>query len=178
VANQGAKVNVVEVKGGSGGFVSTGRPLIKDGFIQLIRPTSRKIESSFNIGDKLKCDFGNSGNKFWAEQLKPFVVVSDIKYHSSGIPKLKFEGIDSYFFENDFSIYHPEPLFTKEDRKTIFELEAERFAWSKATFGEATALAGMHKLIGEAKEIIADIECGTREPIEYADALMVYFRLF
>lgn len=58
---------------------------------------------------------------------------------------------------------------------SIFELEAERYKWSFETFTDATALSSLYKLIGEAREIEADILNGVRNPIEYADVLMCLF---
>ena len=60
-------------------------------------------------------------------------------------------------------------------KKSIIELEKERFAWSLKTFPEATAISSLRKLETEIEEIEVDIVEGHREPIEYADALMCLF---
>ncbi|MBO0950897.1 dATP/dGTP pyrophosphohydrolase domain-containing protein [Fibrella forsythiae] len=59
--------------------------------------------------------------------------------------------------------------------KSITELEAERFAWSRETFTEATAISSLRKLESEIKEIEADILKGNDPTTEYADALMCLF---
>lgn len=57
----------------------------------------------------------------------------------------------------------------------IIKLEAERLAWSKEKFPEATDVSSIKKLIGEAGEILQDLRDGKREPHEYADCLMCLF---
>ncbi len=55
------------------------------------------------VGDKVMCLFGNSGNKFWCEQLTPAVTVSKIIRHRDKPNELIFEEIpDERFYENDF----------------------------------------------------------------------------
>jgi hypothetical protein len=62
-----------------------------------------------------------------------------------------------------------------ENKKTIFELEEERYAWSLATFPEASALGSIQKLKEETLEIEKNIIDGERDVTEYADALMCLF---
>lgn len=62
-----------------------------------------------------------------------------------------------------------------ENKKTIFELEEERYAWSLATFPKASAIGSLNKLRDEVDEIEENINEGKRDVIEYADALMCLF---
>src|SRR5689334_6659330 len=57
----------------------------------------------------------------------------------------------------------------------ILKIEEERFAWSKKTFIEATAISSLRKLEQEIIEIENDLAIGTPEAEEYADALMCLF---
>ncbi len=60
-------------------------------------------------------------------------------------------------------------------KKSIFELEEERFKWSLETFPEASALGSLKKLRDEANEIETNIQEDVRDVIEYADVLMCLF---
>lgn len=62
-----------------------------------------------------------------------------------------------------------------ENKKSIFELEEERYAWSLATFPEASALGSLKKLKEEVSEIEVNISEGERDVMEYADCLMCLF---
>lgn len=62
-----------------------------------------------------------------------------------------------------------------ENKKTIFELEEERYAWSLATFPEATSIGSLMKLEEEIDEIKENISEDKRDVMEYADALMCLF---
>lgn len=57
----------------------------------------------------------------------------------------------------------------------LVAMEAERMEWSFRTFPEATAISSLRKLESEIKEIEATIVAGTKNPEEYADALMCLF---
>lgn len=59
--------------------------------------------------------------------------------------------------------------------QNLIDLEADRLAWSLATFTDATAISSLRKLESEIKEIEYDIENGIKRPEEYADALMCLF---
>jgi len=60
-------------------------------------------------------------------------------------------------------------------KKSIFELEEERYAWSLETFPEASALGSLKKLKEEIAEIEVNISEGERDVMEYADCLMCLF---
>ncbi len=60
-------------------------------------------------------------------------------------------------------------------KKSIFELEEERFKWSLKTFPEASALGSLKKLKEEVAEIEVNITNGERDVMEYADCLMCLF---
>lgn len=62
-----------------------------------------------------------------------------------------------------------------ENKKTIFELEQERFRWSLDTFPKCTPNGSIEKLREELKEIEKNIENKERDPIEFADCLMCLF---
>lgn len=62
-----------------------------------------------------------------------------------------------------------------ENKKSIFQLEEERYAWSLATFPEASALGSIQKLKEETLEIEKNIIDGERDVEEYADGLMCLF---
>lgn len=62
-----------------------------------------------------------------------------------------------------------------ENKKTIFELEEERYAWSLATFPKASAIGSLNKLRDEVDEIEENIKEGKRDVMEYADVLMCLF---
>ena len=62
-----------------------------------------------------------------------------------------------------------------ENKKTIFQLEEERYAWSLATFPKASALGSLKKLRDEVDEIEENIKEGKRDVMEYADVLMCLF---
>ena len=68
------------------------------------------VERSFLLkvvrGDRVKCLYGNSGNKFWANLLEKYPTVDKIQYD----PIAKFcrftfkedDKKDNWFYENDF----------------------------------------------------------------------------
>ena len=60
-------------------------------------------------------------------------------------------------------------------KKSIYQLEEERYAWSLATFTEASALGSLKKLKEEVSEIEVNISEGERDVMEYADCLMCLF---
>ena len=62
-----------------------------------------------------------------------------------------------------------------ENKKSIFELEEERYAWSMETFPKASTLGSIQKLKEETLEIEKNIIDGERDVVEYADALMCLF---
>jgi len=57
-------------------------------------------------GDKVKCKYGNSGNKFWTELLEQHPTVDKIQFdESAGFCRFTFEEDErenNYFYENDF----------------------------------------------------------------------------
>lgn len=57
-------------------------------------------------GDRVKCKYGNSGNKFWNELLEQQPTVDKIQFdESAGFCRFTFkedERVDNYFYENDF----------------------------------------------------------------------------
>lgn len=57
----------------------------------------------------------------------------------------------------------------------ILKLENERMEWSFRTFPEATAISSLRKLEEEINEIETNINNGTKDAEEYADALMCLF---
>ena len=57
----------------------------------------------------------------------------------------------------------------------IIKLEADRLAWSKEVFNEATPISSLRKLESEIKEIEENINLNVKDPVEYADALMCLF---
>jgi len=62
-----------------------------------------------------------------------------------------------------------------ENKKTIFELEEERFKWSVETFPEASDIGSLQKLKEEVAEIEINIKEDNRDVMEYADCLMCLF---
>jgi len=63
----------------------------------------RREKCQFKAGDKVKCYYGNSGNKWWTHILEPYAIINKIKYDKhSGLYKLRFDGEDYFFYENDF----------------------------------------------------------------------------
>ncbi|WP_153799054.1 dATP/dGTP pyrophosphohydrolase domain-containing protein [Foetidibacter luteolus] len=63
-------------------------------------------------------------------------------------------------------------ILTEDDFLT---LERKRMKWSRATFPESTALSSLSKAKGELDEIQDNILAGTKDPTEYADAIMCLF---
>jgi hypothetical protein len=57
-------------------------------------------------GDRVRCMYRNSGNKFWYSLFHPYVTVDKIKYNeSAGICQFTFKEDkheNNFFFENDF----------------------------------------------------------------------------
>lgn len=65
----------------------------------------KRILCQFKVGDKVKCKYGNSGNKFWSDLLSPSAIIKKIKYNERAqMYKLGFayKGSIEYFYENDF----------------------------------------------------------------------------
>lgn len=97
--------------------------------------------------------------------------------------KTKFLHLVNSLFNSSISLYQKQrnandviDMYEKTiSSKTIFELEEERYAWSLATFPEASALGSLKKLKEEADEIEVNISEGERDVMEYADCLMCLF---
>lgn len=57
-------------------------------------------------GDRVKCKYGNSGNKLWSELLEQKPTVDKIKFDvNAGFCRFTFkedDRVDNYFYENDF----------------------------------------------------------------------------
>lgn len=66
-------------------------------------------------------------------------------------------------------------VFPDSSKKSIFELEEDRFKWSSETFPEASAIGSLQKLKEEVAEIEVNITDGERDVMEYADCLMCLF---
>ena len=57
----------------------------------------------FSVGDYVKCYYADAGHKWWAHILEPYAIVDKIKYDKdSKLFRLRFQGEESFFYENDF----------------------------------------------------------------------------
>ena len=100
--------------------------------------------------------------------------------------KTKFLHLVNSLFNSNLSVYEKQKnanevleMYELEvyDKylKSIYQLEEERYAWSLATFPEASALGSLKKLKEEVDEIEVNIYQGERDVMEYADCLMCLF---
>lgn len=68
----------------------------------------------FDIGDKVKCLFGNSGNKFW-DKLREELVIEQIIRNDDIPDKISFSfDPNKFFYANDFELVSPK-TYTKAD---------------------------------------------------------------
>lgn len=68
--------------------------------LALDTPPTGAVGEKINVGDRVKCLFGNSGNKFWHELLKTFPTVEEVIEHTSTPNQIRLKG--ELFYENDF----------------------------------------------------------------------------
>ena len=132
--------------------------------------TQQKAEAQqpeFTSGQTVKCLFGNSGNKFWADRLKPFVTISEIKDNTgTGKPnELKFKEIpETWFYSNDFNLYEPESLLTDKVEEAARNLAFKIIDGSETIDKTTKRIIEFHsqfsqptesdKLLSEARNII------------------------
>lgn len=78
------------------------------------------------VGDRVKCKYGNSGNKFWYKFLDTNPVIEQIRFNKiAGFHEFKLAGNETWWHENDFIILKPETLRPNQVRGR--EVEDLRF---------------------------------------------------
>jgi len=66
------------------------------------------------VGDKVKCLYGDAGHKFWVNTLDPFVTIIKIKKHKHKPWELQFkESKKEWFYSNDFTFFEEKIYLSK-----------------------------------------------------------------